>query len=105
HVEIIHRDHLVLVKVILETCLLNSTEIIEACNISVDAGADYVKTSTGFSTGGASIDTVRLMRGTVGETAGVKASGGIRDRESATAMVEAGASRIGASSSINIVRL
>jgi deoxyribose-phosphate aldolase len=93
------------VKVILETCLLSETEIIEACNIAVDAGADFVKSSTGFSTGGATRETVRLMRETVGDSAGVKASGGIRDRETALVMLDAGASRIGASASVNIVRL
>ncbi len=92
------------VKVILETCLLTETEIMEACNIAVDAGADFVKSSTGFSTGGATIEAVRLMRETVGDSAGVKASGGIRDRETALAMLDAGASRIGASASVNIVR-
>jgi deoxyribose-phosphate aldolase len=93
-----------LVKVILETCLLERAEIVEACRIALDAGADFVKTSTGFSSGGAETDIVRLMRATVGETIGVKASGGIRNRESALSMIEAGANRIGASASIEIVR-
>lgn len=91
-------------KVILETCLLEDEEIVTACRLCMDAGADYVKTSTGFSSGGATVEAVSLMRSTVGLTAGVKASGGIRDRERARAMIEAGASRIGASASIAIVR-
>ncbi len=99
------RRETALVKVILETCLLDETEIIEACNRAVDAGADFVKTSTGFSSDGARTEIVRLMRDTVGDSAGVKASGGIRNRETAIAMIDAGASRIGASSSIEIIRL
>lgn len=90
-------------KVIFETCLLSDTEIETACRISVSAGADFVKTSTGFSGGGATTDAVRLMRRTVGKDFGVKASGGIRDRAAALAMIEAGANRIGTSSSIAIV--
>jgi deoxyribose-phosphate aldolase len=92
-----------LVKVILETCLLTTEEIETASRLAVKAGADYVKTSTGFSTGGASTEAVKLMRQVVGPDKGVKASGGIRDRETADAMVEAGASRIGASASVAIV--
>lgn len=92
-----------LVKVILETCLLTNDEIIEACKLSVEAGAQYVKTSTGFSSGGATTEHIQLMRATVGPNIGVKASGGIRDYETAIAMLEAGASRIGASSSVAIV--
>jgi deoxyribose-phosphate aldolase len=91
-----------LVKVIIETCLLTNEEKIRACEISVKAGADYVKTSTGFSTGGATVEDIRLMRQTVGPEIGVKASGGIRSREDALAMVEAGATRIGASSGVSI---
>lgn len=92
-----------LVKVIIETCLLTEAEKVKACQLVVQAGADYVKTSTGFSTAGAKAEDVRLMRKTVGEDIGVKASGGIRDKETALKMIEAGASRIGASSSVAIV--
>lgn len=92
-----------LLKVILETCLLTDDEKVTACELSVRAGADYVKTSTGFSTGGATEADIRLMRKTVGPDIGVKASGGVRDRETALALVEAGASRIGASASVAIV--
>ena len=84
-----------LLKVILETCLLTDDEIVRACQLSEAAGADYVKTSTGFSKGGATAEAVSLMRKTVGDRLGVKASGGIRDRESALKMIEAGASRLG----------
>jgi deoxyribose-phosphate aldolase len=77
-----------LVKVIIETCLLTKEEKIRACEISVKAGAHYVKTSTGFSTGGATVEDIRLMRQTVGPEIGVKASGGVRSREDALAMVE-----------------
>lgn len=93
-----------LVKVIIETCLLNDDEKKKACEIAKSAGADFVKTSTGFSTGGATEEDVKLMRETVGENLGVKASGGIRDYETAKKMVNAGASRIGASSSVKIVK-
>lgn len=92
-----------LVKVILETCLLTDEEKIECCKICRDEGADFVKTSTGFSTGGATVEDIKLMRKTVAPDLGVKASGGIRDYETAKAMVEAGASRIGASASIAII--
>jgi deoxyribose-phosphate aldolase len=92
-----------IVKVILETALLNENEISEACRIAVQSGAHFVKTSTGFGPGGASIEAVRLMRATVGEHCSVKASGGIRDRATALAMVEAGANRIGTSSGITIL--
>ena len=84
------------VKVILETCLLDKEEIIKACELSVEAGADFVKTSTGFSTGGANMEDVALMKHTVGEKARVKASGGIRTPEQAEALIRAGADRIGA---------
>lgn len=90
-------------KVILETCLLEDLQIIEACQLAERAGADFVKTSTGFSRGGATIKDIRLMRETVGDRLGVKASGGIRTREDAEAMIEAGASRIGASKSVEII--
>jgi deoxyribose-phosphate aldolase len=92
-----------LVKVILETCLLTDEEKVKACQICKEAGADFVKTSTGFGSGGATVHDVALMRRTVGPDMGVKASGGIRDFETAKAMVEAGANRIGASASVNIV--
>ncbi|GHI00537.1 deoxyribose-phosphate aldolase [Neobacillus kokaensis] len=91
-----------LVKVIIETCLLTDEEKIRACELSVKAGADFVKTSTGFSTGGATVEDIRLMRKTVGPEIGVKASGGVRSREDALAMIEAGATRIGASSGVAI---
>ncbi|MFT5155399.1 MAG: deoxyribose-phosphate aldolase, partial [Planctomycetota bacterium] len=89
-------------KVILETCLLTEGEIERACRLAKAAGADFVKTSTGFSKGGATIDDVELMRRTVGPAMGVKASGGVRDSETAKAMIAAGATRIGASASIAI---
>ncbi|WP_085992938.1 deoxyribose-phosphate aldolase [Oceanobacillus senegalensis] len=92
-----------LVKVIIETCLLTDEEKETACKLSVKVGADYVKTSTGFSTGGATVQDIQLMRKTVGPDIGVKASGGVRDRETVLAMVEAGATRIGASSGVAIV--
>lgn len=92
-----------LVKVILETCLLTEDEKILCCNICKEVGADFVKTSTGFSTGGATLEDIRLMRKIVKPSLGVKASGGIRDYETAQAMVDAGASRIGASTSVDIV--
>lgn len=90
------------VKVILETCLLNKEEIVKACELAVKAGADFVKTSTGFSTGGATVEDIALMRKTVGPDVGVKASGGVRTYEDAKAMVLAGATRIGASASVEI---
>ena len=92
-----------LLKVILETCLLTKEEIIKASEISAAAGADYVKTSTGFSKGGATAEDVALMRKTVGDKLGVKASGGIRDYETAMKMIEAGASRLGCSAGIAII--
>lgn len=93
-----------LVKVILETNLLNDEEKIRACTIAKMAGADFVKTSTGFNKGGATIDDIILMRKVVGPNMGVKASGGVRDTETARAMMAAGANRIGTSSGINIVK-
>lgn len=93
----------VLVKVILEMCLLTEAEKIRACQICKEAGADFVKTSTGFSTGGATIEDVRLMRKTVGPGMGVKAAGGIRTLTDMKAMLEAGASRIGTSAGVAIV--
>lgn len=92
-----------LVKVIIETSLLTDAEKVKACDFAVAAGADYVKTSTGFSTGGATVEDIKLMRKTVGPDIGVKASGGVRDRAGALAMIEAGATRIGASSGKEIV--
>lgn len=92
-----------LVKVIIESCLLTDEEKVKACELSKEAGADYVKTSTGFSTGGATATDIALMRKTVGAELGVKASGGVRTYEDSIAMIEAGASRIGASASIAIV--
>ncbi|MCD5003661.1 deoxyribose-phosphate aldolase [Enterococcus saccharolyticus] len=92
-----------LVKVILETCLLTREEIIRASKLAIQAGADFVKTSTGFSTGGATVKDIELMRNTVGPDIGVKASGGVRTAEDAQAMIQAGASRIGASSSVAII--
>ena len=83
-----------LLKVIIETCLLTDEEKIKACELSKEANADFVKTSTGFSTAGAKVEDVRLMRDTVGNDMGVKASGGIHDKEFANALVEAGASRL-----------
>jgi deoxyribose-phosphate aldolase len=85
-------------KVIIETCLLTDDEKQMACQLAVTAGADFVKTSTGFSTGGATVADVALMRATVGSAVGVKASGGVRSREVAEAMIAAGANRIGTSS-------
>lgn len=92
-----------LVKVIIETCLLTDDEKVKACQIAQKAGADFVKTSTGFSTGGATVEDVALMRKTVGPDMGVKASGGARSYEDALAFIEAGATRIGASSGVAIM--
>lgn len=92
-----------IVKVILETCLLTDQEKVKACELAVAAGANFVKTSTGFSSGGATIEDVALMRKTVGDKAQVKASGGVRDYEGAMAVINAGADRIGASAGLAIV--
>ena len=92
-----------LVKVILETCLLTGAEKIAACELCVEAGADFVKTSTGFSSGGATVEDVALMRRTVGPSIGVKASGGVRSYAEVRMMVDAGATRIGTSSGVAIV--
>ena len=92
-----------IVKVILETCLLTDEEKVKACLAAKAAGAAFVKTSTGFSTGGATVEDIALMRKTVGPEMGVKASGGVRTREQALAMIEAGASRIGCSSTKKIM--
>ena len=92
-----------LLKVIIETCLLTDEEKVTACLLSMEAGADFVKTSTGFSVSGATVEDIKLMRRTIGPNMGVKASGGIRNLESALKMIEAGATRIGASASVSIV--
>jgi deoxyribose-phosphate aldolase len=92
-----------LLKVIIETCLLTEEEKILACQLAIKAGADFVKTSTGFSTGGATVEDVSLMRKVVGDKVGVKASGGVRNKADFEKMVEAGANRIGASSGVKIV--
>ncbi|MBK7265102.1 MAG: deoxyribose-phosphate aldolase [Ignavibacteriales bacterium] len=97
------KNRRVIVKVILETCLLTDEEIVKASLICKQAGASYVKTSTGFSKSGATVQAVALMKKVVGSTLGVKASGGIRTTEDARAMVESGADRIGASASVKIV--
>ena len=93
-----------ILKVIIETSLLTDEEKVKACDLSVAAGADFVKTSTGFSTGGASVEDVKLMAETVAGKAKVKASGGIHTRDEALALIDAGASRIGASKSIEICK-
>jgi deoxyribose-phosphate aldolase len=92
------------VKAIIEACLLNEREKIRACRIAVESGAQFVKTSTGFSAGGATAADVTLVRKTVGPDFGIKAAGGIRDAKTALAMIEAGATRIGASASVAIIR-
>lgn len=92
-----------LVKVIIESSLLTDEEIVKACELAKEAGADFVKTSTGFANGGASVHAVELMRKTVGSEMGVKASGGIHSYEDAKALIDAGATRIGASAGIAIV--
>jgi len=93
----------IVLKVIIETCLLTAEEKVQACKIAKNVGADFVKTSTGFSSGGATLEDVALMRETVGRQMGVKASGGIKDWPTAAAMIRAGANRIGTSSGIAIV--
>ena len=93
----------VILKVIIETCLLTDEEKVRACLLAKEAGADFVKTSTGFSTGGATKEDIALMRKTVGPDMGVKASGGIRTKEAFLEMIEAGASRIGTSSGVKII--
>ena len=101
-VDIAHERDAIL-KVIIETCLLNDDEIRRACEIVDRAGADYVKTSSGYSSGGATVEKVRLIREYCPEDMGVKASGGIGDHETAMAMIEAGADRIGSSRSVKIM--
>ena len=93
-----------IVKVIIETCLLTDEEKVQACRLSQEARAAFVKTSTGFSTGGAIKEDILLMKSVVGDKLQVKASGGIRDYETVMAMIEAGADRIGASASVNIMK-
>jgi deoxyribose-phosphate aldolase len=92
-----------IVKVILETCLLSFEEKLRASELALAAGADFIKTSTGFSSGGATVDDITLMRSVAGTRAGVKASGGIRSLADASAMLHAGATRIGASASVKIL--
>lgn len=99
---LVHEEQAVL-KVIIEISLLDEAEIVRACQLAVSAGADFVKTSTGFSTGGATVEAVKLMRQTVGEKVGVKASGGIRTKEDLQQMIVAGANRIGASTSVTLI--
>jgi deoxyribose-phosphate aldolase len=96
--------HGALLKVILETCLLTVEEKLRAAEIAIQAGADFLKTSSGFSTGGATAADVALLRGVAGARCGVKASGGIRTLADVRIMLEAGANRIGASASVAIVR-
>ena len=92
-----------IVKVIMETGFLNDEQKATACRLSEEAGAHFVKTSTGFGPGGATVEDVRLMRQNVSDTIGVKASGGVRDLQTAIAMIEAGATRLGTSSGVAIV--
>jgi deoxyribose-phosphate aldolase len=99
----VHETEAAILKVILETALLTDDEIVRACGLAESAGADFVKTSTGFAAGGATLEAVRLMRRAVGERLGVKAAGGIRDRATALAMLEAGATRLGTSASVAII--
>ncbi len=101
--QVCHQQGAIL-KVILETCLLTEDEKKRACEIAVRANVDFVKTSTGFSTGGATVEDVMLMRSVVGPKIGVKASGGIRDAETAMKMIEAGATRLGCSAGVEIVK-
>jgi len=96
-------DHQKLLKVIIETAYLSDAEIEEACRLCADAGADFVKTSTGFAPQGAKVEHIRLMRRVLPPTAGIKASGGIKTREQAIGMIEAGADRIGTSSAVTMM--
>lgn len=97
-------DHQKILKVIIETAFLNNEEIRQACEICRDAGADFVKTSTGFASSGARVEHVRLMREVLPSHIGIKAAGGIRDYETATALIRAGADRIGTSSGVKIMQ-
>lgn len=99
----ITHDHQKLLKVIIETAYLSDEEITEACKLCADAGVDFVKTSTGFAPSGAKVEHVKLMRSVLPTEVGIKASGGIKTREQAIAMVEAGADRLGTSSGVKIV--
>lgn len=103
-VVIVAKEKGVLTKVIIETCLLTDDEKVKVCEICKQVGADFVKTSTGFSTGGATVEDIELMRQTVGADMGVKASGGVRSKEDALAMINAGATRLGASSGVQICK-
>jgi len=102
-VQVCH-DNGAICKVIIETCLLSESEKVNACSLVQASGANFVKTSTGFSTGGATVEDVRLMRQTVGPNVGVKAAGGIRSLQAAEAMIAAGANRIGASASVRMMQ-
>lgn len=93
-----------LVKVIIETCLLTDEEKVKACELSMEAGANFVKTSTGFSIGGATVHDVKLMKSVVGDKLEVKASGGVRDLQTAIEMIEAGATRLGTSSGVTLAQ-
>ncbi|MDO4486155.1 MAG: deoxyribose-phosphate aldolase [Bacillota bacterium] len=97
------RRHNALLKVIIETCLLSKEEIVKACELVMESNADFVKTSTGFSTGGATVEDVKLMKKTVSDSVRIKASGGIRSLETALAMIDAGADRLGCSASVGIM--
>ena len=99
----ITHDHQKLLKVIIETAYLSDEEITEACKLCADAGVDFVKTSTGFAPTGAKVEHIKLMRSVLPAEVGIKASGGIKTREQAIAMVEAGADRLGASSGVKII--
>lgn len=96
-------DHSKLIKVIIETAYLSDEEIVEACKLCADAGVDFVKTSTGFAPAGAKVEHIKLMRTSLPTSVGIKASGGIKTREQALAMIEAGADRIGTSSALKII--
>lgn len=96
-------DHHKIIKIIIETAYLSNDEIIQACKLCADTGADYVKTSTGFAASGAKVEDIRLMRSTLPPEVGIKASGGIKTKEQALAMIEAGADRLGTSSGVSIV--
>lgn len=93
-----------IVKVIIETALLNKEEKIKACELAMEAGADFVKTSTGFSSGGATAEDVKLMKSIVGDKLEVKASGGVRDIKTANLMIESGATRLGTSSGVKLIK-
>lgn len=96
-------DHQTILKVIIETAYLSEEEIVQACKLCADAGADFVKTSTGFAPSGAKVEHIKLMRSVLSKEVGIKASGGIKTKDQALAMIEAGADRIGTSSGIAIV--